>query len=78
MAQSYLQQAVDKTHTGLCFKKPAERYFGHIADLCSICQQYLFVEVVVHVFHHSERSHYNLENMWKEAPMVNINEWIGE
>ena len=35
-------------------------------------------DIVVHVFNHSERSHYNLENIWKEAPMININEWIGE
>lgn len=35
-------------------------------------------DVIVHVFHHSDRTHYNLENIWKDAPMININEWIND
>lgn len=33
-------------------------------------------DIIVHVFHYNERSHYNLENIWKEAPLVNLNDWI--
>lgn len=33
-------------------------------------------DIIVHVFHQREREHYNLENIWKEAPMVPIDQWI--
>lgn len=34
-------------------------------------------DVIVHVFLYSEREYYNLEKMWVDAPLVNLNEWIG-
>ncbi|MFV0559179.1 MAG: ribosome silencing factor [Enterococcus sp.] len=33
-------------------------------------------DVIVHVFHGSERSFYNLEKLWADAPLVDIHEWI--
>ncbi|KUP06052.1 ribosomal silencing factor RsfS [Bacillus coahuilensis m2-6] len=29
-------------------------------------------DVVVHVFHHEERSYYNLERLWGDAPIVHV------
>lgn len=29
-------------------------------------------DIIVHVFHASERGFYNLEKLWSDAPMVNI------
>lgn len=33
-------------------------------------------DIIVHVFHHSERANYNLEKIWQDAPLVDIHEWI--
>jgi ribosome-associated protein len=34
-----------------------------------------FVDFVVHVFHRDEREYYRLENLWRDAPVV---EWQGD
>ena len=33
-------------------------------------------DIIVHVFHHSERANYNLEKIWQDASLVDIHEWI--
>jgi ribosome-associated protein len=35
-------------------------------------------EVIVHVFNADERSFYNLEKLWSDAPLVDINAWVEE
>lgn len=33
-------------------------------------------DVIVHVFHHSERDFYNLEKLWSDAPAVELHQWV--
>lgn len=36
------------------------------------------IDIIVHVFYYSERSHYNLEKIWQDAPLVDISTWVRE
>ncbi|MBS4461633.1 MULTISPECIES: ribosome silencing factor [unclassified Facklamia] len=36
------------------------------------------VDIIVHVFYYSERTHYNLEKIWQDAPAVDISAWVSE
>ncbi|EME3495914.1 ribosome silencing factor [Enterococcus faecium] len=33
-------------------------------------------DLIVHVFHAPERSFYNLEKLWSDAPLVDLSEWL--
>lgn len=35
-------------------------------------------DIVVHVFYYSERTHYNLEKVWLDAPSVDVSQWLTE
>lgn len=33
-------------------------------------------DIIVHVFQTAERSFYNLEKLWSDAPLVDLHEWL--
>ncbi|MGX7174085.1 ribosome silencing factor [Enterococcus ratti] len=33
-------------------------------------------DLIIHIFQASERSFYNLEKLWSDAPLVNLNGWF--
>lgn len=35
-------------------------------------------DIVVHVFHYTERATYNLENIWQDAKRIDVSNWITE
>ena len=35
-------------------------------------------DIIIHVFHYSERANYNLEKIWQDAPLVDVSDWISE
>ena len=36
----------------------------------------VFLSVLMVPFHYTERDHYNLEKLWRDAPLVDVSAWV--